>query len=305
LSSYLVRRVLQAALAVVGAVVVMFFLLRLTGDPAQLMVAPDAPASDVERVRHAMGFDRPLPVQLADFLVHAARGDFGLSFQYNLPAFQIVLNALPATIQLAGVALVLSLVVALPAGVVSATRRGSLLDRVAMLLALLGQTVPVFWLGLLLILLFAVDWRLLPASGRDSPLSIVLPAVTLAAFIMARTARLVRSAMLEVLAEEYVRTARSKGLGETSVVWRHALRNALISVVTIVALQLGQLLAGAVVTETVFGWPGMGRVMVQAITARDFPLVQAAVFLTAVAVVLVNLVADLLYGVIDPRIRYS
>ncbi len=305
MSRYLVRRLLHSALAVVGASVVMFFILRLTGDPATLLVARDATAADVERMRHAMGFDRPLPIQLAEYLGRAAQGDFGQSLQYNVPAMSVVMDAVPATLQLALAAMVLSVVVAVPAGVISATKRGSVADHVSMLLALLGQTIPVFWLGLLLILVFAVNWRIFPASGRDTPLSLVLPTVTLAAFIMARTARLVRSAMLEVLAEDYVRTARSKGLAEGAVVWGHALRNASISVVTIVALQLGQLLAGAVVTETVFAWPGLGRVMVQAINARDFPLIQAAVFLTAVAVVVVNLAADLLYGVLDPRIRYA
>jgi peptide/nickel transport system permease protein len=302
---YIIRRLIWTFFVVLGAVVVMFCLLRLTGDPARMMVDIDATAADVEAVRRSMGFDKPIYVQLLIFLSKAFRGDFGTSFRYGSPAFPLVVERLPATIELALAAMGLSLLVALPAGIISATKRDSLQDRIVMVAALLGQTTPVFWLGIMLIMIFAANLRWFPTGGRGTPAHLVLPALTLAAFSTARIARLVRSAMLEVMAEDYIQVARSKGLAERAVIWRHGLRNAAIPVVTIVGLQFGYLLAGAVITETVFAWPGLGRLMVQSIQNRDFPVIQAAVFLIALVFAVLNLGVDILYTYLDPRIRYD
>jgi peptide/nickel transport system permease protein len=302
---YIVRRLLYACFVVLGAIVVMFVLLRLTGDPAQMMVDVEGTQADVEAVRRAMGFDRPIYVQLAIYMSKLLRGDFGASFRYGGPALPLVLERLPATIELALVAMVISLVVAIPAGIISATRRNSAEDHLVMVGALLGQTMPVFWLGIMLIMIFAANLRWFPSGGRGSLKHLVLPAITLAAFSTARIARLVRSAMLEVMAQDYVQVARSKGLTEGRVIWRHALKNAAIPVVTIVGLQLGALLAGAVITESVFAWPGLGRLMVQSIHNRDYPVIQAAVFVIAIVFAILNLGVDILYTFLDPRIRYD
>jgi len=252
-----------------------------------------------------MGLNDPLPVQYLIFLRDAARGDFGTSLRYNQDALGVVVERIPATLQIALAAFALAVVVAVPIGIVSAVRPNSPLDNVAVLLALVGQAVPTFFLGIVLILVFAVRFGWFPTSGLASPRGLVLPAITLGAFAMASITRLTRAAMLEVLGQDYVRTARAKGLSDAIVVNRHALRNALVPVVTIMGLQFGALLGGSVVTETVFALPGMGRLIVQSIGNRDYPVVQAGVFLIAVAFVGVNLVVDLLYAALDPRIRLS
>jgi ABC-type dipeptide/oligopeptide/nickel transport system permease component len=258
---------------------------------------------DVQAFRHLMGFDRPWYVQYVEFIGRAIRGDFGTSLRHGVPAMQMVLQYMPATVQLAVAALLISVVFALPAGIISATRRNSIADHLSMLGALLGQSMPNFWLGIMLILIFAVNLGWFPVSGRDTWKNLVLPAITLGTFSLARNTRLIRSSLLEVLGHDYVRTARAKGLGERTVIIGHALRNALIPVVTVIGLQFGALLGGAVITETIFAWPGVGRLTVQAIYNKDFPIVQASVTTLALIFVVLNLLVDITYSYLDPRIR--
>ncbi len=250
-----------------------------------------------------MGFDDPFLVQYGRFLYGALRGDFGQSVRHGEPAFDLVMERMPATFELSGAALLIALCLAIPAGIVSAVRRNSLLDYVSTVVALLGQSMPTFWLGIMLILLFSVQLNLLPSSGRGGWQHLLLPAVTLGLFTTARITRLTRSGMLEVLNQDYIRTARAKGVANPPVVWKHALKNAAIPIVTIVGIELGTLLGGSVITETIFAWPGVGRLSVQAIYNRDYPVVQAAVFTLSATFVLVNLFVDVLYTYLDPRIR--
>jgi peptide/nickel transport system permease protein len=282
---------------------VVFALLFLTGDPAALMLPVDATPQQAAQFRHQLGLDDPLPVQYGRFLGGVARGNFGESLRSREPALPLVIDRLPATMQLAVTALVLSVIVALPLGILAAVKHGSWVDRAAMSFALFGQSVPVFWLGIMLILLLAVQLRWFPSGGRSDLASLVLPAVTLGLFGTARTARLVRSGMLDVLRRDYIRTAYAKGLTNVLVLRRHALKNALIPVVTILGLDLATLLGGAVITETVFSWPGVGRLVVTSIAGRDYPVVQAAVFVVASSYILINLAVDVLYAYLDPRIR--
>ena len=305
MTGYLAGRVLQAVVVLLGISTVVFFILRLTGDPVLLMVMPGATAEQIEQLRHAFGFDRPLLVQYGEFLARATRGDFGLSIRHQEPALALVLERVPATLQLAAASLGLATGVAVVAGVVAAVGRGTWLDAVVTSGALLGQSVPSFWLGVMLIMVFSVRLRWLPSFGLGSLAHLVLPAITLSAFSLARLTRLVRSGMLEVLGQDYIRTARAKGLRERLVVSKHGLRNALLPVVTLVALDAGFLLGGAIIVETIFAWPGMGQLALQAVYNRDFPLVQANVIFMASLFVGINLVMDLIYMVIDPKIRYQ
>ena len=282
---------------------VVFGLVHLSGDPVLLMVSSDAPPDVVTATRHALGFDRPLHEQFASYVTRAAQGDLGVSLRSNRPVATLIRERLPATVELTLAALLIAVVVAVPAGIVSAVRRGSLVDRVAMVGAVAGQAMPIFWLALLLITLFGVYLRWLPVFGRGSLAHLVLPAVSLSTVILGRLARLVRSSMLEVLGQDYVRTARAKGVAEMWVVAKHTLKNAAIPIVTITGLQFGTLLGGAVVTETVFAWPGIGRLAVQSIYNRDYAVVQCTVFLAALMFVVINFFVDLIYGVLDPRIR--
>jgi ABC-type dipeptide/oligopeptide/nickel transport system permease component len=283
--------------------VVVFALVHLSGDPVLLMVSPDAPPDVVTNTRHALGFDRPLYEQFARYLGNAAHGDLGLSLRMSRPVTTLIVERLPATLELTMAALVIAVVVAIPAGIVSAVKRGTVVDRLAMAGAVAGQAVPIFWLALLLIALFGVRLRWLPVYGSGSLAHFVLPAVSLSTIIMGRLARLVRSSMLEVLGQDYVRTARAKGLGESRVLVVHALKNASIPIVTLLGLQFAQLLGGAVVTETIFAWPGIGRLVVEAIFNRDFPVVQGVVLVVSLIFVAVNVLVDLCYAVLDPRIR--
>ena len=301
--SYLLRRLWQSLLVLFGVSVVVFLILHLTGDPAALLLPPDATAEDIAKFRTAMGFDDPVAVQYLRFLKGAVRGDFGESLRHGEPAMPLVVERLPATFQLAGAGLLIALGLAIPAGIISAMKRNTAVDYVASVAALLGQAMPTFWLGIMLILLFSVQFHLLPSSGRGTLSHLVLPAVTLGLFTTARITRLTRSGMLEVLDQDYIRTARAKGVGDPPVVWKHALKNAAIPIVTIVGIELGTLLGGSVITETIFAWPGVGRLSVQAIANRDYPVVQAAVFLLASTFVLVNLLVDVVYTYLDPRIR--
>ena len=304
MKSYLLRRLWQSLLVIFGVSVVVFLILHLTGDPAALMLPPDATAEDIAKFRHDMGFDDPVAVQYVRFLKGAVRGDFGQSIRHGEPAMGLVVERLPATFELAGAGLVIALALAIPAGIVSAVRRNTSIDYISTVVALLGQAMPTFWLGIMLILVFSVRLNWLPSSGRGDVEHLILPAITLGLFTTARITRLTRSGMLEVLGQDYIRTARAKGMGEPPVVWKHALKNAAIPIVTIVGIELGTLLGGSVITETIFAWPGVGRLSVQAIFNRDYPVVQAAVFLLASTFVLVNFFVDVIYTYLDPRIRF-
>jgi len=306
MTRYIVRRLALSLFVLFGVSVVVFGLIHLApGDPARLMLYDTAPEEEVQAMRKTLGLDQPLHLQYWLFLTNALRGDLGRSLYYKQPALRIILEHLPATAELTFAALLVSLVVAVPMGIVSAVRRDTVWDYAGMLLATVGQATPVFWLGLMFILLFSVQWTLLPSSGRGGLENLLMPAVTLGAPLMALVTRLVRSGMLDILGEDYIRTARAKGLARQVVVYRHALRNMLIPLLTVVGLQLGALLGGAVITETIFAWPGVGRLVVTAITARDYPLVQAATLLVSVYFVAINLLLDVLYVYIDPRIRVA
>jgi ABC-type dipeptide/oligopeptide/nickel transport system permease component len=303
MSVYVGRRLAQSLIVLLGISIVVFIILHLTGDPTLLMLPLDASAEEIARFRRAMGFDDPLPVQYWRFLRGVLQGNFGNSIRHDEPALGLVFERMPATLELTAVALGVALLLAIPAGIISALSRNTPLDYVSTVMALIGQAMPTFWLGIMLILVFSVGFQVLPSSGRGGLTHLILPALTLGLFTTARTMRLTRSALLEVLGQDYVRTARAKGVAERGVVWKHALRNAAIPIITIVGLELGTLLGGAVITETIFAWPGVGRLSVQAIYNRDYPLVQASVFVLASIFVLVNLAVDLVYTFLDPRIR--
>jgi len=300
---FLAYRVARALVALWLVSTVVFVVMRLSGDPAPLLLPPDAPLAEMERLRRELGLDRPLAVQYLVFLARVLEGDFGRSLRFRQPALEVALAYLPATVELGLAAFLLALVVAFPVGVLSAVRRNSPVDHAAMGLALVGQSAPTFFVGILLILTLSLRLDLFPTSGRGEWRHLVLPALTLGAFAMASIARITRSAVLEVQRAEYVRTARAKGVGEWGVVLKHTLRNAALPIVTITGLQFGTLLGGAVVTETVFAWPGMGRLAIQSIYNRDYPIVQATVFIAAVLFILINLLLDVAYGLLDPRTR--
>jgi ABC-type dipeptide/oligopeptide/nickel transport system permease component len=303
---YVFQRLGQSAVTLLGVSVLVFVILRvLPGDPARMLLPDGAPESAVAELNRQLGLREPFIVQYGLFLKSVARGDFGQSFQYRAPALRVVLERLPATIQLTLAAMLITIAAGVSLGIFTAVRRGTRYDVAGTIVAVLGQSLPNFWLGIMLILLFGVALRWLPTSGFSGWPSLVLPAITLAAFPMALVARLTRSSMLEILHRDYIRTGRAKGLAEGNVVFRHALRNAAIPVLTVIGLQIGALLGGAVITESVFAWPGMGKLIVDAIFFRDFPVVQTVLILSATVFVVINLAVDLLYTVIDPRIRYS
>lgn len=305
MTAYVLRRLVQTVFVLFGVSILAFGTLFLSGDPTMLMVSESWNSQQIAEFRQRMGFDRPWHEQYFDYAWKAVRGDFGMSLRQQQPSFTLISQRLPATLQLAGAAMAIALCVGIPVGVLAALRRGSIWDNALMLVGLLGQSLPVFWLGLLLIMVFSVGLGWFPVAGTGTPQHLVLPAITLGLFSTAYIARMARSSMLEVLGRDYVRTARAKGLSHQNVVVRHALRNALIPLVTVVGLQFGALLGGAVITETIFAWPGVGRLTIQAIQQKDLPLVQACVLLLASIFVLVNLVVDLLYTYLDPRIRLS
>jgi ABC-type dipeptide/oligopeptide/nickel transport system permease component len=290
----------------IGTSILIFLLLYLTpGDPAQLLLADTAAPQEVEEMRAKMGLDKPLPVQYVIFLKNALRGDLGTSFRYNRSAMSVVLSFLPATVELSLAAIVIAVLVAIPLGVLAATHQSSWIDNIAMFFSMVGQSAPTYWLGLMLIVVFSLKLGLLPTSGRGGLSFIVLPGLTLSTWLIGLVTRLTRSTMLEILEQDYIRTARAKGLLNLKVVYKHALKNALIPIVTILGLQVGTLLGGAVITETVFAWPGIGTLAMNAIFTRDFPLIRAIVLVSALIFVVVNIVVDLLYLYLDPRIRYE
>jgi peptide/nickel transport system permease protein len=282
-----------------------FFLIRIGGDPSALFLPPEASVEEIARFRHLMGFDRPLPVQYVEFLSRALVGDFGMSLRYEQPAMRLVLDRLPATLELSGVALLMALLASIPLAILAATFRGSLMDRTSLLISLVGQSFPAFWLAIMLILIFSETLQVLPPSGRGGWQNLIMPAIVLATYSTAIITRLLRSSMIEVLQSDYIRTARGKGVTEWRIILKHALRNAAIPTLTVIGLQVGALLGGAVITEEIFAYPGIGRLAIQAIANRDFTVVQAFVLLMAVIIVGINLLVDLSYGLLDPRLRRS
>jgi peptide/nickel transport system permease protein len=303
LARTLASRIGQAALVMLGVSAIVFFCLFLTGDPAALMLSPDASRAEIDAFRHAMGFDDPIALQYLRYLGRLVQGDLGRSLRFEAPALGLVLERVPATALLAVAALAWSTAVGFVLGVIGALKRDSWIDLLVRLVALSGQAVPVFWLGLVLIIVFALQLRWLPTSGYGTWMHLVLPALSLGAYYMSAVTRLVRASLSEALAQDYVRTARSHGYSEWRVVTRHALRNALIPVVTVQGMYFAALLGGALITEIVFAWPGIGRLAVQAIQNRDFPLVQAVVMFAALVFVAANLLIDLAYLWLNPRIR--
>lgn len=305
MSKFVIIRLSQGVIVLVGVSLFSFLLVHLSGDPVSGLVQPDWTPDQVEDLRVRLGFDRPLWVQYFDFLQRAVRGDFGNSFRQHVPVFQLLVERLPATMQLAATAFLLATLLGIPLGVISAVKRDTWIDKSAMVVALLAQAMPTFWLGIMLILVFAVELRWLPTSGMGSLAHFVLPTVTLATYSIARNARLVRSSLLDVLNRDYVRTARAKGLIDRRVIYKHALRNAMIPVITVLGLDFGTLLSGAVITEIVFAWPGIGRLIVNAVSSRDLPLVQGAVLLVGTGFVVINLLVDMSYALLNPRIRLT
>ena len=305
--TYVVRRILIAIPTVLGVATVIFFLrLLLPGDPANIIAGPQATPEAIANIRHQLGLDQPLWQQYLSFMGGLLHGDLGISNRTGLPVIQEIATRAPFTAELAIASLTLAVVVGICAGVFAATRRSSATDLGISGSAVFGVSMPVYWLGLMLIIVFAVRLRVLPAAGSDQGVaSLVLPTITLALFSMGLVTRQTRSAMLEVLGQDFVRTARAKGAGRGTVLVRHALRNALLPIVTTIGLQFGILLGGAVLTESVFAWPGVGRLLVDSISARDYPVVQGVVLLLSVAFITINLLTDLLYAYVDPRIRYS
>ncbi len=304
--SYLVRRLLLALPVVFGVATLVFLLIHLIpGDPVEIMLGESALPADRDALRDALGLDRPVHEQYGAFLWGLCTGDLGVSLQHRRPVAALIREHYPATLELAAAAMLVSLLIALPAGILSGIRQYSFWDHSTMLMALLGVSMPNFWLGPLLIWAFSIQLGWFPVSGRGGFAHLLLPALTLGASMAAIVARMTRSSVLEVLREDYVMTARAKGLSEARIILKHVLRNALLPVVTVVGLQFGALLAGSIITETIFSWPGLGTLLVQAIQTRDYPLVQGCVLVIALTYVTVNLATDLLYGVIDPRIRYE
>ena len=301
---YLSVRVLLA-LPALWLIVTMVFLLAhiIPGDPVQQMLGEGARAEDLQQLRHSLGLDLPISTQYAHYLVGVLHGNLGESFRFQEPVTRVVLEHYPATLELAFVALLVCMAISIPAGIYAAQRRGTAADHAVGVFTLFGLSVPNFALGPVLILIFSVILGWLPVSGRGGPAHMILPAITLGAALAAILTRMVRSSVIEELSSDYVRTARAKGLSESQVLFRHAFRNALIPILTILGLQFGTLLAGAIVTETIFSWPGIGRLAVQAISARDYPLLQGCILLIAVSYVAVNLLTDMVYALVDPRVR--
>jgi peptide/nickel transport system permease protein len=302
---FVAYRLARMLVALWSVVTVVFIVMRLSGDPVPLLLPPDAPIAEIHRVRAEMGLDRPIFVQYGVFLRQAIRGDFGRSIHFRVSAMTVVWERVPATIQLALASFLCAVVIAIPAGILSAVKRGSAYDNAVMGVALVGQAAPTFYIGIMLILIFSLHLGLFPTSGRGDWRHVVLPAITLGAFAMASIARITRSAVLEILRADFIRTARAKGLPEFWTIAKHTMKNAAIPIVTIVGLQFGNLLGGAVVTETIFSWPGIGRLAIQSIYNRDYPIVQACVFLTAAMFVVLNFLVDVAYGILDPRIRHQ
>jgi len=305
LHKFLFKRFLQAIGVFLAVSLVMFALLQVAGDPIELLLGEEGTPQDAIRLRKAFGLDRPVPVQYVLFLKNALQGDMGISYHHGVPAMGLVLERVPATMELVGTAMLVSIILSIPMGVICATRRGGVWDRFFLSGSLVGISAPPFWVGIVFILVFGVMLRWLPTSGRGGWENLVLPAGSLALYRLALFIRLVRSGMLDVLSQEYVTTARAKGLGEKIVVYKHALKNTLIPFITIAGLQMGSLLAGAIVTERVFAWPGMGRLILDSIQKLDYPVVMSWALVTAGVFILINLAVDVSYSFVDPRVRVT
>jgi peptide/nickel transport system permease protein len=305
MARYLLSRIVQMIPPLFGLTIILFILLRIGGDPIAHLVRPEASPEEIEAVRAAYGFDRPYHEQYFKQLVLTLRGDFGDSFRFKEPAMPLVLERLPATIELSLAAIVVALIIAIPAGLLSAVYQNSLLDLSVTVLSTLGRAMPNFWIGIMFILIVAVQLRWLPVSGREGFASIILPAITLGTGVATTIARVLRSSLLEVMRRDYMTTGHAKGLKKWTVILKHGLRNALIAVVTVFGLQVAWLLGGSVIVEEVFAWPGLGRLILNSVLVRDLAVVQAGVLVFALVVMLSNLLVDLLYVVVDPRIRYS
>ncbi len=303
MTAFLARRLLQGAISILGASVIIFMISRLSGDPILMLLPNDATPAMIAAARQEFGLDLPLPVQYGIWLQKALMGDFGNSYRWEMPAVTLILDRLPATVQLAACGLLFSVALAVPIGVLSAVHRGGWIDRIGRVFAMLGQAMPAFWVGLLLILVFAIGLNWLPAFGHGTPAHVILPAIALGWYPVAAQTRIVRSAMLDVLDSDHIRLSRALGTPERLIVWKYALRNAAIPLLTMLGVYFAAMLGGAFVVETIFAWPGVGRTVVEAVFSRDFPVVQAGVLFTSILFVLSNLVVDLSYGLVDPRIR--
>lgn len=300
---FIIKRVIQTVIVVFLALTVVFFLIRLSGDPTVLMLPADAPPEQYEEFRKQHGFDQPLIIQYKDFVLNSVQGDFGESLRMGTSSIGLVLERLPATIQLAVSALVLSIIIAIPIGVISAYKRNTVVDRLGVGFTILGQAVPNFWLGLILIYVFSVTFKLLPASGGGSFLHMILPMATLAMHSVAKFARFTRSTMLDVLRKDFIRTAKASGAPTSKILMKYSLKNAMIPLLTLISLELGTLLGGAVIVEVVFAWPGLGRLLMDSLLNRDFPVVLAGVFFIAIIYTTINFITDMLYAVVNPQIR--
>ncbi len=305
---YLLTRFIQSIFVLLGVLFLVFFLLRVTGDPVKLMFSGrlrNVSEEQIQEFRHKMGFDLPLPLQFVNYFGNAFRGDFGKSFRYKVPATGIILERIPATLKLASLSLLITLIVSIPLGVMAGVRPGSAWDVVARTIALFSQATPSYWFGLIMISFFAVELRWFPSSGSETLKHYVMPSTVLAMASVGALIRLTRSTVLEVLQEDYIRTAVSKGLRDDIIYFRHVLRNAALPLVTVIGLSLGGMISGSLYVETIFAWPGMGRLITEAVSLRDFPVIQAMAFLTSALVVTVTLITDIVYTVVDPRIRYG
>lgn len=305
MKKYLVKRLLQIIPVLFIITFVVFVLVYLAGDPVALMLPEDASEADREALRTALGLNEPFLYQYFHFIGGLIQGNFGTSFRYHQEALPLVLERLPATFELAAASMLIAIIIAIPLGIFSAQKRNSFVDLFITGGSVLGKAMPSFWLGIMLILMLAVNYQIFPVSGRGTWAHLILPAITLGTGVAAEMTRLVRSSMLDILNQDYIRTAKSKGVSDTLVVYKHAFRNSLIPVVTITSLQVTHLVSGALITETVFSWPGLGQLLVQAVNGRDMAVVQAAVFVIAILVILINLITDLIYRLLDPRINYS
>ncbi|HUV60511.1 MAG TPA: ABC transporter permease [Desulfatiglandales bacterium] len=303
--SYVLKRCWQAIIVVLGVTTITFILLQASGDPITVLLSPEATKEDIENLRKVMGLDKPLPVQYFKFMKRTIRGDFGESYMLREDAFKLVMERLPATIELAVGGTVFAIIVAIPLGIFAAIKRYTIYDNFCMVLAVSGQAIPLFWLALMLMIFFSIHLGWLPVSGRGGFSHLIMPSVTLGVYMAPITMRLIRSGMIDVFEKNFIQTARAKGLPESKVILKHALKNVMIPVSTVLAMQFGRMIGGAVVTETVFAWPGVGRLAVKSIMDVDFPTVQAAVFVMAIVIVSVNLFADILITFIDPRVSYD
>ncbi|MEK6545068.1 MAG: nickel ABC transporter permease [Nitrospinota bacterium] len=306
MKNYITKRLLLFFPVVIGVMTFVFFMIHLVpGDPVELMLGENAIDSDKERLRTALGIDRPIITQYFSFIINAFRGDLGRSIHSNMPVFTVIAERFPSTIELALCAIFVAVIISIPLGVISAYKQKSIFDNGSMVISLFGISMPSFWLGPILIIIFSIKLGWLPVSGRGGISYIILPSITLGTALSAILTRMTRSSMLDCLKEEYVSTARAKGLSEKVVIIKHALANAMIPIITIVGLQSGALLSGAIITETIFSWPGIGRLTIQAINTRDYPLLQGCVLIIALSYVTVNLLTDILYAYFDPRIKYE